>query len=187
MPKLRSHSWHGFLSLLTLLALCSGLSPVAQATDLDRSPYGNVLANNDILDLVNPALGTARAAALSQSLAAKLPNAPKTARNNLIKNFWVGKAVTGHIAPTWNGYRTYQGYELSACPATVCTPGTFPDPRGGIWEAGTLYNVFYTNYKATQLPDDRNRLRSHWNHIKQSFTHIKWNYTHKRLQLHIPF
>jgi hypothetical protein len=72
------------------------------------------------------------------------------AAGDLLVHFWTGDAATGYVAPTWNGYRAAQ----------------LPDPRGALWDRGTLLRVL-DNLGGE---DSRQRIAADWKHTKAVYT-----------------
>lgn len=72
---------------------------------------------------------------------------------DLLSHWWQGDAASGQIANTWAGYTN-----------------NLPDPRGGLWERGTLYFVLDNFFQLTGDSTVQQRLRSDWQRTKTAYT-----------------
>jgi len=80
----------------------------------------------------------------------------ETALADALHNFWDGNPETGHISNTWSGYTS--------------SHGALHDPRGGLWERGTLYNFIYQMDIDTPSRQLKRRLEADWAYVKSVFT-----------------
>lgn len=72
---------------------------------------------------------------------------------DLLRHFWVGNAVTGHVVDTWNGY-----------PAA-----DLPETRGALWDRGTVLTLLCNLHRVTGDPALVSRIRSDWKRTQGRF------------------
>ncbi len=94
------------------------------------------------------------------SLAAPYPAAAtyrtiaRAAVDDLLRHFWTGDAKTGHVRPTWNGY-----------PARA-----LPDPRGALWDRGTLVRLLENLHGSTKDAAVLERIGANWRWVKRAYS-----------------